>query len=61
MEAFYDQTGAPPTVRQVAEKMGVRSSSTAYGFLRGLETKGYLYSAGKRGFIPSKELSSRQT
>jgi len=63
VRAFYDTHGVPPSVRVLAEQMGLRSSSTVYQHLMALERKGYLH-AVQRGtgrsrygtvYVPVKE------
>ena len=34
--------GYPPTVREIGKEVGLRSSSTVYGYLKTLEEKGYI-------------------
>ncbi len=36
------ETGYPPTVRELCEYMGVHSSATAFKYLKILEKKGYI-------------------
>ncbi len=40
IESFIGQNGYPPTVRELCEKMGVKSSSTIFYYLEKLEAQG---------------------
>lgn len=40
MRTYHAENGAPPTVREIAKAIGVRSPNTAVGHLRALVRKG---------------------
>ncbi len=42
IKSSIEETGYPPTVRELCAKIGVRSSATAFKYLTILEKKGYL-------------------
>jgi|GEM_PF-6145209 len=46
--AFIDQNGYAPSVRDIAAALKVQSSSTAQGYVDGLEKKGYIKRIGPR-------------
>lgn len=39
---YLKEHGFPPTVREIAEKVGLASSSSAHHYLKQLEEKGYI-------------------
>lgn len=48
--SYFAQRGYSPSVRDIAEAVGLLSSSTVHGHLDRLEKKGYITRHGKRGF-----------
>lgn len=42
IEKSLKQRGAPPTVRELARYLGVKSPATAYGYIKSLTEKGYI-------------------
>jgi repressor LexA len=42
IEQFREERGFPPTVREIARMVGLRSSSTVANHLRALARKGYI-------------------
>lgn len=42
IKAFVAKNSYPPTVREIAEHMGLQSSSTAFQFIEQLVRKGYV-------------------
>ncbi|ADQ41558.1 transcriptional repressor, LexA family [Caldicellulosiruptor acetigenus I77R1B] len=39
---YINEKGYPPTIRELADIVGVKSSSTLHGHLQRLEKKGYI-------------------
>ncbi len=42
ISAFIEEKGYPPTVREIGEAVGLRSSSTVHGHLKALEHSGHI-------------------
>ncbi|MGI6037938.1 MAG: transcriptional repressor LexA [Limnochordia bacterium] len=42
LKSFIEQRGYPPSVREICEALGIKSTSTAHSYLRRLEKKGYI-------------------
>lgn len=42
IKEYFHDNGYPPTARELADMLGVTSSSTAHGYLERLEKKGYI-------------------
>lgn len=40
--SYINEKGYPPTVRELADMVGIKSSSTLHGHLQRLEKKGYI-------------------
>ncbi|ADQ06151.1 transcriptional repressor, LexA family [Caldicellulosiruptor hydrothermalis 108] len=40
--SYINEKGYPPTVRELADMVGIKSSSTLHGHLKRLEKKGYI-------------------
>lgn len=53
---FHAEHGVAPTVRQVAERAGLSSSSRAHEHLLALAAEGKLINMGNRGFVPVREV-----
>jgi len=45
--SYINEKGYPPTVREIADMVGIKSSSTLHGHLQRLEKKGFI--ARERG------------
>jgi repressor LexA len=49
IRAYHEAHGTPPTMREVAEALGMKSRSTAHSHMLALERKGYLDARLVRG------------
>lgn len=60
INAYHNEHGSPPTLREISDGLGVKGTATAIAHLNALEKKGYLQRrSGSRGIsVPSLMSSS---